>query len=59
MGGPSGPMPSSQIAAIRKKSFGPEGPPTKQLQPHRAGSMRRRCRYGAAPQPHRIRTRIG
>ncbi|WP_430538955.1 DUF6053 domain-containing protein [Lysobacter enzymogenes] len=28
LGGPSGPMLSAQIAAIRNKSVGPEGPPT-------------------------------
>ncbi|WP_430539008.1 DUF6053 domain-containing protein [Lysobacter enzymogenes] len=28
MGGPSGPMPFGQVAAIRNKSIGPEGPPT-------------------------------
>ncbi|WP_428995199.1 DUF6053 domain-containing protein [Lysobacter enzymogenes] len=30
MGGPSGPMLFAQSAANRKKSFGPEGPPTKE-----------------------------
>ncbi|WP_394538234.1 DUF6053 domain-containing protein [Lysobacter enzymogenes] len=28
VGGPSGPTLSGQVAAIRKKSIGPEGPPT-------------------------------
>ncbi|WP_428995464.1 DUF6053 domain-containing protein [Lysobacter enzymogenes] len=31
MGGPSGPMLSAQIAAIRHKSIGPEGPPTRAM----------------------------
>ncbi|WP_428992764.1 DUF6053 domain-containing protein [Lysobacter enzymogenes] len=30
MGGPSGPMLSAQVAAIWTKSFGPEGPPTRE-----------------------------
>ncbi|WP_354521517.1 DUF6053 domain-containing protein [Lysobacter enzymogenes] len=29
MGGPSGPMLFAQVAAIRNKSVGPEGPPTR------------------------------
>ncbi|WP_428992783.1 DUF6053 domain-containing protein [Lysobacter enzymogenes] len=29
MGGPSGPMLLSQVASIRSKIIGPEGPPTK------------------------------
>ncbi|WP_428992712.1 DUF6053 domain-containing protein [Lysobacter enzymogenes] len=28
VGGPSGPMLLSQVAAIRNKGIGPEGPPT-------------------------------
>ncbi|WP_428995213.1 DUF6053 domain-containing protein [Lysobacter enzymogenes] len=27
-GGPSGPMPSDQVAGIRAEGIGPEGPPT-------------------------------
>ncbi|WP_425606324.1 DUF6053 domain-containing protein [Lysobacter yananisis] len=29
VGGPSGPMPSGQFAAIGNESIGPEGPPTR------------------------------
>ncbi|WP_354521385.1 DUF6053 domain-containing protein [Lysobacter enzymogenes] len=29
VGGPSGPMPLAQVAAIRAKGIGPEGPPTR------------------------------
>ncbi|WP_394541454.1 DUF6053 domain-containing protein [Lysobacter enzymogenes] len=29
MGGPTGPMLSAQVAAIRNKRIGPEGPPAK------------------------------
>ncbi|WP_425479330.1 DUF6053 domain-containing protein [Lysobacter enzymogenes] len=43
MGGPSGPTPFARFAAIRHKSVGPEGPPTKSRRRHyRASSLRRK-----------------
>ncbi|WP_428995152.1 DUF6053 domain-containing protein [Lysobacter enzymogenes] len=45
MGGPSGPMLLSQVAAIRNKSLGPEGPPT------RAGAQGPPARSDAATRP--------
>ncbi|WP_425480973.1 DUF6053 domain-containing protein [Lysobacter enzymogenes] len=45
VGGPSGPMPLAQVAAIRAKGIGPEGPPArppKRISPaplHRARAL--------------------
>ncbi|WP_428995175.1 DUF6053 domain-containing protein [Lysobacter enzymogenes] len=50
VGGPSGPMLFSQIAAICNKSIGPEGPPTRALAfkpraaPPAYSGLRHRCR---------------
>ncbi|WP_428992771.1 DUF6053 domain-containing protein [Lysobacter enzymogenes] len=40
MGGPSGPLPFARIAAIRDKSIGPEGHPTKSREATAAGRRR-------------------
>ncbi|WP_428992883.1 DUF6053 domain-containing protein [Lysobacter enzymogenes] len=52
MGGPSGPMPCAQVAAIGNKSIGPEGPPTtarhRACRPAAEALRTRRARSAAA-----------
>ncbi|WP_428995509.1 DUF6053 domain-containing protein [Lysobacter enzymogenes] len=56
VGGPSGPMFLFQIAAIRPKSIGPEGPPTRALaQAHRS---RISSGHKKAPRPRGRRARF-